>query len=39
VEKKLIDIMRINRENKCAICGDVYKVIINRNGMCGEEEH
>lgn len=31
--------MKINKENQCAICGEIYKIIINRPGMCGEEEN
>ena len=30
--------MLINKSNKCSVCGETYPLIINRPGMCGEEE-
>ena len=30
--------MLINKSNLCKVCGRVYKIIINRPGMCGDDE-
>lgn len=37
VEKKLIEVMKINKQNKCQRCGEVYREMINREGLCGDE--
>lgn len=33
-EKKNIETMKINKQNKCSKCGEIYKEIINKQGEC-----
>jgi len=37
-ELKKIEVLKINGQNVCKTCGETYKTIINKMGICGEEK-
>lgn len=36
---KQIEIMRINHENECALCGQVYNMNVSQPKACGGKPH
>lgn len=38
-EKKEIEILKMNNENRCKKCGETYNINVNRADSCGTSPH